>query len=290
MPNASTQRYAVFGHPVAHSLSPAMHNAAFDALGWSARYEAHDVTPEALAQELRNFRENGGNGVNLTIPLKSKGYELVDEHDITALQLGVVNTVAFDGNRMKGYNTDGIGILQAIQESFGGGPAKKQVAIYGCGGAGRAVAIACACAGCKSIILVNRTRERAEAVAVDVQKSAPTVAVKVMLDGEQETFDRLRDADLIVQCSSVGLHHGDNTALPAQAFRQGQWVYDLIYAPPFTPTLMVARQQGALIDNGLGMLLHQGVASFKIWTGVQPDVTEMRKALTAALAARASGT
>jgi shikimate dehydrogenase len=125
---------------------------------------------------------------------------------------------------------------------------------------------------------------------VDVQKSVPTVSVKVMLDGVNETFDHLRDADLIVQCSSVGLHHGDNTALPAQAFRQGQWVYDLIYAPPLTPTLQVARQQGALIANGLGMLLYQGVASFKIWTGVQPDVTEMRKALTAALAARASGT
>jgi len=282
---AAPQRYAVFGHPVAHSLSPAMHNAAFAALGWPACYEALDVAPAALAAGLDAFRHCGG-GVNLTIPLKEAGYRLMDSLDASARLLRAVNTVAFVEGRMVGYNTDGVGVLRAMHEAFGGGPAGRRVAVFGCGGAGRAVAIACACAGSTELVLLNRTLARAEQVAAEVAAAAQKTGVRVAVPDSAQGLAALVDADLIVQCTSLGLHADDASPIPEKVFRPGQWVYDLIYTQPLTPTLRTAMRGGARVANGLGMLLHQGAASFSIWTGRQPDLEVMRRALSVSLAAR----
>lgn len=286
---AALPRYAVFGHPVAHSLSPAMHNAAFAALGWRARYEALDVAPGELAEQLNAFRNTGG-GVNLTIPLKEPGYRLVDAHDASARQLGAVNTVAFVDGRTVGHNTDGVGVLRALEEAFGAGPTGRRVAVFGCGGAGRAVAITCGAAGAAAVVLLNRTRARAEQVAAEVAAAAPAAGVSVASADSEAGLAALHDADLIIQCTSVGLHAHDASPLPARVFRPGQWVYDLIYSQPLTPTLRAARLGGARVANGLGMLLHQGAAAFSIWTGRQPDLDAMRRALAAAVAARTQET
>jgi shikimate dehydrogenase len=210
----------------------------------------------------------------------------MDELDASARQLGAVNTVAFVNGRMVGHNTDGVGVLRALREAFGAGPEGARVAVFGCGGAGRAVAIACAGAGAAELRLLNRSLKRAERVAEEIATAAPRVIVRVASAGSRDGVDAMRSADLIIQCTSVGLHADDPAPIPADVFHAGQRVYDLIYTQPFTPTLRAAQQGGARVANGLGMLLHQGAASCSIWTGQQPDIEVMRQALIEALSAR----
>ena len=273
------RRFAVFGHPVAHSLSPAMHNANFRALGLAAVYERRDVMEPDLAVNLRDFRSGG---VNCTIPLKRAAYDICDRLDETARRFGVVNTIRFDDDGgLTGFNTDGIGFLRDLEESLGCSPAGRSVLVIGCGGAGRAIAITCACSGAREVVLANRSAERMEPLAVELSGLAPHVPVRLTPSEPQAWSTACRRADLVVHCTALGLHDGDRFPLEADAFHDGQTVYDLVYATPVTPIMRAARAAGADTQNGLGMLVHQGAASFTIWTGLQADMGAMRMALTA---------
>jgi shikimate dehydrogenase len=271
------RRFAVFGHPVAHSLSPAMHNANFRALGLDAVYERRDVVEADLAANLCDFRSGG---VNCTLPLKRAAYDLCDRLDESARRLGAVNTLRFDaGGGLTGFNTDGSGFLRDLEESLGCSPAGRSVLVFGCGGAGRAIAITCACAGAGAVALANRTPERIRALAAELADLAPGVPVRAVAGDAQAWAAACREADLVVQCTSLGLHDGDRFPLGADAFHRGQKVYDLVYTTPVTPIMRAARAAGADTRNGLGMLVHQGAASFTIWTGLQADLGAMRAAL-----------
>jgi len=278
-PDSQTRLFAVFGHPVSHSLSPAMHQAAFEALGLNAVYLAFDVDEASLPAALAGLQALGAGGVNLTIPLKRRAFEILPRLDLSARLLGAVNTVAFGPDGMTGYNTDGIGFLRDLQATADMTPDGRHVCIVGCGGAGRAISLTCATQGAATVTLANRTPDRSRLIAAEVRQQAPAVQVEVLAGAPAAWSGAIRAADLVVHCTPVGLHAGDESVLSAAAFRPGQVVYDLIYTVPVTPVMQVARAAGARVCNGLGMLVQQGAASFAIWTHQEPDIARMRAAI-----------
>lgn len=276
-----TQPFAVLGHPIGHSLSPVMHNASFQSLGLDAVYLAFDVHPDRLMHVLAAMRDMGFRGVNLTVPLKEVAFANLADLDESASLLGAVNTVAFTETGMKGYNTDGHGFVTAVNESFGPSIAGEHVFVLGTGGAGRAVALMSAREGARTISLTDVDETRCHKVADEIRRLHPSIAVQVV--ASVDAPGAVREADLVVQSTPVGMKASDPSLLPPGAFRTGQKVFDLIYMFPETPILRTAREQGARVANGLGMLLHQGARAFTIWTGQQPDTDAMRRALEKAV-------
>ena len=272
-------KFGLFGHPVGHSLSPVLHTASFRSLGLEAEYRCFDVAPEDLAEALDARRVEGYLGLNLTVPHKVAAVPLMDRLDASARLFGAVNTVRFEPDGTKtGFNTDAMGFLQDLKAVAGITPEGKRVMVVGCGGAGRAVAIGCASAGAGTLALVNRTFDRARAVVGEIQAKFPDVPVEASalagLPPEvTHTFD------LIVQCTTAGLRPDDPPALPVVAFRPGQILYDIVYTSPSTPTMTAARTAGATAFNGLGMLVRQGAAAFRIWTGRDADIEAMLAAV-----------
>lgn len=280
-----TQPFAVLGHPIGHTLSPVMHNASFQALGLDAIYLAFDVKPEALLSVLPAMQAMGFRGVNLTIPHKEVAFRGLAELDESARLVGAVNTVAFSGGGMVGYNTDGYGFLKAVEEGFGGGVAGRSLFVLGCGGAGRAVALVSARAGAKSIVLADLDRERCEKVAAEIRGGEDVEVTIAATPADQ--LEACRASELVVQATPVGMKPDDQPLLPAGAFRPGQWAFDLIYMTPDTVFTREAATGGAKTCNGLGMLLHQGARAFAIWTGREPRVDVMRQALETAVYGKA---
>jgi len=279
---AATKPFAVLGHPVRHSLSPRMHNAAFEALGMDAVYLALDIGPEHLTQALSSLGLLGFGGVNITVPLKECAFRTVERLDPSAEQMGAVNTVVFSPEGMRGFNTDGDGFSRAVTEAFGFSFSGRRILILGAGGAARAAAMASAREGAAHITVANRTPDRAEALVRDLGSRFPSVDAAALSLAEAERA--ALEADLVVQSTSVGLQAGDGAVLSRKAFRPGQCVYDMIYTQSLTPTLLEAQASGASVANGLDMLLYQGVRAFELWTGVEPPVEIMRRALRSGLA------
>ncbi|MBQ9430382.1 MAG: shikimate dehydrogenase [Kiritimatiellae bacterium] len=272
-------RFALLGHPVAHSLSPVMHEASFRALKLDATYECIDVPPGAVSAALEQCRRDGFSGLNVTVPHKQETYRALERLDVSARRVGAVNTVRFDPDGgMTGFNTDAAGFLADLRSEFGLIPLGLRIMVVGCGGAGRALAIACALGGCSKLRLANRTLERAERVAEEIAGFAAEGAAPAEVVPLPEWVAVARDSDLIVQATTAGMSDG-SSALPAEAFRPGQYLYDIVYTSPVTPTMAVAKGAGAWVANGLGMLVRQGAASFRIWTGREANVSAMRMAV-----------
>jgi shikimate dehydrogenase len=263
------------GHPIGHTLSPVMHNASFQALGLDAVYLAFDVHPDHLMGVLESMRAMGFGGVNLTIPLKETAFRGLAQLDPSARVMGSVNTVQFTPLGLVGHSTDGYGFLKALEEAFGRGVAGDSIHVLGAGGAGRAVALTAAGAGARAISLTDVDERKPRAVANEIRKQFP--AIDVALGGDA------RAADLVVQCSPMGMKPGDASPLPSSSFRIGQRAFDLVYMFPDTPFMKAAKAGGARAANGLGMLLHQGARAFEIWTGTAPRVDKMREALEQAV-------
>ena len=272
-------RFAVLGHPVAHSRSPRMHQANFAALGLHATYEAFDVTEAELAGQLDALQQAGYTGLNLTIPLKARALELVDEATPLARFLGGINTVHFraDGRRA-GDNTDGFGFLASLRESGLPELAGRRVLLLGCGGTGRALALTCAQAGARAILLANRTAARAGSVGEALRAAFPALAVETLAADPGVWTRAAPPCDLIVHTTSLGLGADDAPLLTREAFRPGQFLFDAVYTAEKTPILREAEAAGARGINGLGMLVHQGAQSFRFWTGREPDLEAMRRA------------
>jgi shikimate dehydrogenase len=277
-----TRPFAVLGHPIGHTLSPVMHNAAYEALGWDAVYLAFDVSPGKLLSVLASMHDMGFAGVNLTVPLKEVAFEGLTRLDGSARLLRAVNTVQFAPDGLTGYNTDGFGFLRAMEEVFPGRIRDAAVFVMGTGGAGRAVALVCAEAGAASVMLADADPARARNVAREIG-SLPGPTTVSVLTGRREQVEASRSADLVVHATPVGMKPGDKPVLGPEAFRGGQVVFDVIYNLPETPVMKAARESGAEAANGLGMLLHQGARALAIWTGVEPPVDVMRRALEKAV-------
>jgi shikimate dehydrogenase len=278
--SGTTRPYAVLGHPVGHSLSPVMHNAAFRSLQMDAVYLAFDVRSARLMEVLRAMRDLGFGGINLTVPLKEVAFRGLSALDESASRLGAVNTVRFlpDGT-MEGHNTDGAGFLAALKEAFGTTVKGSSLLVLGTGGAGRAVALTCAAEGCERVALADVESARAERVAAEIAGISPGTAAEVVAADGESLKRSAASVDLVVQATPVGMKEGDRSLLSPDAFRGGQMAYDLIYMYPETAFMKAALEGGARVANGLGMLLHQGAAAFTIWTGREAAVEAMREAL-----------
>ena len=284
--------FVLLGHPVGHSLSPAMHNAAFKKLGIHAEYSLLDVLPGDVPRTLEELRAKQFGGANVTIPHKEAAFRHLAAHHAlsdAAHVLKSVNTVVFrpDGT-LFGDNTDAPGFLDALKESFRASPHGKRVLLLGCGGAGRAVALTCAMQGAASILVADLNLAARRRLLLALRQAAPGLPVAGVALDPKRLAARARECDLVIQATPVGMKPNDPSLLPPEAFRKGQLVFDLIYNPAQTPLLAAAKAAGARTANGLGMLLHQGARAFHRWTGRKPPVPVMRTALENALALRSS--
>ena len=278
-------RFALLGHPVKHSLSPVMHEASFRALGIAAEYGCMDVPPDALGACLSACRAQGYAGLNVTVPHKAAALAWMDRLDASAHLYGAVNTVRIDAAGLTGVNTDAEGFLEDLAVNHRLSPEAARVVILGCGGAGRALAIACAHRGADEVVLANRTLAKAEQVAAEIVDRVPdsSAEIRVLAPEPGAWAAACREADLVVQCTTAGLHADDAPLLPPEAFRRGQFLYDIVYTQRVTPTMRSALAAGADAANGAGMLVYQGAAAFREWTGRDADTGAMRAALDARL-------
>ncbi len=283
--SSKTKLFAVFGHPISHSLSPQMHNAALKALGIDAVYLAFDVPPEHLAEVLNASATMGICGINLTVPLKEIAFASIPNKTKYAKQSQSVNTVCFknDGSII-GDSTDGRGFLRALKDSFGISIYKKVVFILGCGGAGKPAAVAALTAGASEIILANRTFEKAIALKNHLLKLKNNAKITTVPSETTEWIKACSSSDIVVQATSAGLSKAiGKSILPVTAFRKGQYVMDMIYDPLETPLLKEAKKAGAKTVNGLPMLLFQGAISFELWLKKKAPIEVMRLALMKAI-------
>ncbi len=286
--SGKTKPFAVLGHPVAHTLSPAMHNAAIAGLGMDAAYLAFDVAPDELMQVLPAMAAMGFGGVNLTVPLKEVAFNGLSDLDKSARMLGAVNTVEMLDGSLRGHNTDGAGFITSIEEAFHTSVTDLTVLVLGAGGAGRAVALTCADQGAASVLLADIDTARAEKVATEIAALAANCNTEILPALPSSWPGAASRADLVVQATPVGMNPSDKSLLPASAFRKGQIALDMIYMFPDTDFMRSATSGGAKAINGLGMLLHQGARAFEIWTGKQPPTDAMRTALETAVYDRES--
>ena len=273
-------RLAVLGWPVAHSASPQMHQPALDALGIDARYIRLEVEPGRIPEAFARMRALGFIGCNVTVPHKFDALAHCDEVHPDARSLGAVNTVRFDPDATRGFNTDGPGFARAIDEDFGVSLDGLRVAIAGAGGgAGQAIASQCALSGAARLVLVNRSLEKLGPMIDKLRESGLATEMQALSFADSSLAEQCLDCDLIVNTSSVGLKEGDPSVLTADCLKPGQMVYDTIYQPPLTPLLALAARCGCRTSNGLSMLLHQGVLAFRHWFPQSDPLEVMRAAL-----------
>jgi shikimate dehydrogenase len=264
--------YGVLGCPIAHSMSPDMHNDLFSYYGVDAAYHPFHVEKDDLEEAVKGLRAIGAGGFNVTIPHKTAVIPLLDKVDPLAMAIGAVNTVVNDQGVLTGYNTDGRGFVKSLDVSSASLPDKKTL-IVGAGGAARAIYFSLAEAGIKEIDICNRTAERAEELAA----SCP-FPVTTSIFGMERAGEQLDQYDLVVQTTSIGMDPDtEQIPFPVRKVKEGSVAVDIIYNPLETRFLREAAELGARIQNGIGMFVYQGALAFEKWTGIFPDTGRMKE-------------
>jgi shikimate dehydrogenase len=287
--SGSTRLAGVTGSPLAHSLSPAMHNAAYEHLGLDWAYVPLRVDDEVgLGRLVEAVRALDFVGFNVTMPYKRVMLELCDEVAMAAQMAGAVNTVHRTGGKLVGYNTDGRGLLEALELEAGFVPADKDVVVLGAGGAAGAAVVAFILGKAASVTVVGRDVTRLEDLVERTEPYAGAVRTRACLLAEAESV--VRSADLVINATPVGMRAGEESPVPAEWVGRGHVVYDMVYGTP-APTALVrqAREVGAVALDGLGMLVCQGATAVDIWnegSGVRAPRDVMRAAAEQALSAR----
>jgi shikimate dehydrogenase len=276
-----TTKVGIIGYPLLYSLSPAMHNAAFKALGMDWEYDLMPIPPDILRLGLREPAQHGYIGINVTIPHKQAVMQYV-RADATARAIGAVNTVDFRDNT--GTNTDVIGLIEDLQAE--GVPLQgASVIVLGAGGAARAAVYGLANAGA-NITIVNRTLETARTMIATM--SLANMALSNLASAQVMTLDEAveQKVDLIVNCTPLGMlpNVDDSPWIEGVPFPKGVTVYDMVYRPAQTRLMTLAEANGGRAIGGIGMLVRQGAAAFKIWTGVDGPIEVMAQAVRGALA------
>ena len=271
----STNILGLIGHPVEHSFSPPMHNAAFDALNMDYAYVAFDVNPNDLKSAIEGAESLNIKGFNVTIPHKVDVMQYLDELDEVARLIGAVNTIDF--KNLKGYNTDGIGAVKAIEEVTS--IKNKNVVVAGAGGASRAISFYVAKYGAESLTILNRNESKAESLAGDVSDSG--LIGEVESDSINAIDNYMENADVLIDTTPLGMHPNidDEPIVKADKMDENLVVFDAVYNPNETVLLKEAIKANAKPVYGIKMLLYQGAESFKIWTGKTAPVDVMEKAL-----------
>lgn len=275
--DAKTKLCIIIGNPIAHSLSPAIHNAAFSALGLNFAYTAHRV--EDVEAAVKGIRALGIRGASVTIPHKLAVIPFLDEVDPVAGWIGSVNTIVNEGGRLQGSNTDGEGAMKALLEA-GVKLAGKRVLMIGSGGAARAVGFTLAAkAKLGSLTILGIIEPELKKLASDIAEKTLVKAEGRMMKGEA-LAEEMEKAELVIQCSPVGMHPKVNeTPVPKELLRQDLIVMDIVYNPRETRLLREAREIGAQTVPGLEMFLNQAVLQFEKWTGQPAPVEVMRRVL-----------
>ncbi len=279
-----TRRVVLIGHPVAHSLSGAMQQAAFDAAGIDARYELWDRSALELPDAVAELRAEEFLGANVTIPHKEKTVSLVDKTTDDAHATGAVNTITRDGKRLIGHNTDVAGFTHALDALVGKQKMPRQAVVLGAGGGARAVVFGLVRAGFTRVVVFNRHLHRGEALVKFFGRSAAHMELRAMPWHESVLEAELSKTKVFVNATSVGLDP-DETPLPGELIPPELLVLDLIYNPGRTRLMREAEAAGCHVMNGEGMLLHQGAAAFELWTGKPAPLDLMREKLAEAIAA-----
>ena len=273
-------KLGVIGNPIAHSKSPQMQQAGLDAAGIPMTYVrllAGTAAGEFEAM-MQALGERGFIGLNVTIPFKKQAYLLAQEKDELTSLCGAGNTlVHLPAGGWRLHNTDGPGFAQAVQELTGHPLGELRVLLLGaCGGAGCALAAQCALADCPRLFLVNRPKPQLTELAEHLRAQTGARVEPIAL-GSDAMAAAVREADLIVNATSLGLHRGDPLPLSPNLLRPGQWVYDIVTHT--TPFCAAAAEHGCRADYGLSMLLWQGAFAFRHWFGTLPNIASMRRAL-----------
>lgn len=284
--NGNTKIAGIFGDPIGHTLSPAMHNAAFNALGLNAVYVPFHVKsdlPGGLKAAVESIRALGLLGVNVTIPHKEKVLKYLDEIEPHAMDLGAVNTIVNKDGKLIGYNTDGAGYLLSLRDETGFRAARKRVVVIGAGGAARSIVYSMLAAKPVSVVIANRTLRRAEALAGSfARKFGSTDIIAAPLDKES-LFEHCVKADLIVNTTSTGMMGQGELDLPLGALPDRAIISDIVYRPLRTGLIKSAEKRGLKTHGGLGMLVRQGAIGFELWTGKKAPVKVMEAAALKAL-------
>jgi len=277
---ATTDIYGIFGHPVKHSLSPDMHNSAFNTLGLNSVYVAFDIDPESIEEATRAIRVMGIRGINITIPHKQTIIPYLDEVSPDAKLTGAVNTVKNENGKLLGYNTDVGGFLRAIREDLDFSPEGNTLFLIGAGGAARAVLSAFCMNGGAVVYITDIIKDKALELANQFKANFQNITIEtVELDNQNLIEQKLNEADILVNASPAGMDSVGSLDIPLTSLNKNAVVYDLVYKPPDTNLLKEAKQLGHKASGGLSMLLYQGAESFEIWTGENAPVEIMKKAL-----------
>jgi len=279
--DGSTRLVGIIGNPLDHSLSPTIHNAAFDYLGLNWCYVPLPVEEGNLSAGVDGIKALRFAGVNVTMPFKTEVLPLLDEVAMFAESVGAVNTILIDKGKLIGYNTDGRGFYTALVRDLGYDVKGRRVLVLGAGGASRSVTVSLALAGCQSIVIVNRSPERSRQLAEIILKSTPDIDVTWL--SPDDNYDIvLAESDLIINATPLTTFNG-SLRVPVSLLNKNQIVCDLNYSLYQPPLLQEAEARGAQVMDGKGMLLYQAAAAFEIWTGLDAPVEVMRVALLRAL-------
>jgi shikimate dehydrogenase len=262
-----SDRYAVVGNPVNHSKSPQIHAAFARQTGQDMTYDRLLAPPDGFKTVARRFFDDGGKGLNVTVPFKHAAWDMVDSHHGDALDAQAVNTIKAEGDRLVGYNTDGIGLVRDIRENLEFQISGKRVLLLGAGGAACGVMFPLLRENAKAFVVCNRTLEKAQRLVQHVLTRRNVMVAS--LDAVPYSGLANSEFDMVINATSAGLS-GEMPQLPANVFSRGALAYDMVYGRD-TPFLAYARQHGARAVDGLGMLVEQAAESFSIWRGVRPQ-------------------
>jgi shikimate dehydrogenase len=276
MISGKTRIYGIFGHPVEHTFSPGMHNAAFKKIGMDACYVPFSVPPEKLRDAVRAVMPLGLCGLNITVPHKEKVLSSLDALSEEARLIGAVNTIEIRNGLLIGPNTDGRGFLRSLADQGRMDPKGKSFLFIGSGGAARAVSFSLALAGASEIVFHDLDEKKANRLARDIREktgiSAESISQKSLIGAAEK-------ADCLINATPLGLKKNDRLPIQRSLINRKHLVCDLVYNPAETALLRTAKQKSAGTLPGIGMLLYQGVIAFEIWTGAKAPVPVMKKAL-----------
>ncbi|MDI9624611.1 MAG: shikimate dehydrogenase [Methanothermobacter sp.] len=276
MITGKTKIIGVIGDPVEHSLSPIMHNAAFNHLNLDYVYVAFHVKKGMAKKAIEAMKTFNIKGLNVTIPHKVHILKYIDKIDETAKLIGAVNTLKLEKGKVWGFNTDGTGCVRALQEVTN--LKDKNIIILGAGGASRAIAFQLVSYDIGSLHILNRTPENAKRIAKDMKEK---LGIKIFAGGLEHLKEKIKDADILINTTPVGMYPNIDAKPLATAdiLHKNLIVKDLVYNPPKTRLLKEAEKAGAKTISGIKMLVYQGAESFKIWTGKEAPTSIMEKAI-----------
>lgn len=274
-PTVTTKLIILLGNPLGHSVSPPMHNRVFETLGMDYCYMPVEVNEDNLEKVFSGLTRMNVAGFNVTIPHKIRIMEYLDELDPLAATIGAVNTICIKDGKTKGYNTDGQGFIRSLEEETKILTKGKRFFLLGCGGAARAIAMTLAFQGAEKIIICNRTVAKAQALAAEINGKIRNCAEVAEQTTNSQT-KALRSCHVLINGTSLGMHpREDVLPIDRSLLLPHLIVADIVYNPLTTRLLQSAKEIGCPIVPGLGMLIYQGAAAFKLWTGVEPIISEM---------------